>query len=460
MYSPIRSFTYARFTLFGWLPSGQRRLLPRGGHAPGASSPAARYVPSLEVLEGRTLPSVLTVLNNADSGPGSLRQAILTANADPSPDTITFADGLQGTITLTSGELLLSNSVTITGPGANVLAVSGNNASRVFDMTPGLNVTISGLTVTDGYALDQGGGILNQGSNLALSADVLSQNVASGSATPQGIGGGLQSVDGLLTITDCTITGNQALGGTSAVGEASGGGIEVDGGSAMISNSTFSDNSAVGETGVTDPSAGDAAGGAINTGAPMTLTGCTFSDNSAMGGNGGTGTYAGTTSGGAIDSVAALTITNSTFSDNSAVGGDGDTSTTTSGSGAYVGASTGGAICCGLGNGNVVNSGAALTITGSSFSDNSAVGGDGDIGTQAGSAYGGAISPLGPAFISDSTFDHNQALGGSDGNSGPGQQVDGVSLAQGGADIQFLRRRCHPDRHQQQLQPQPGHGRQ
>ena len=147
----------SRFTLFGWLPSGQRRLLSSRGHERRQHAAAARYVPSLEVLEGRTLPSVLTVLNNADSGPGSLRQAILTANADPSPDTITFADGLQGTLTLTSGELLLSNSVTITGPGANVLAVSGNNASRVFDMTPGLNVTLSGLTVTDGYALEQGG---------------------------------------------------------------------------------------------------------------------------------------------------------------------------------------------------------------------------------------------------------------------------------------------------------------
>jgi hypothetical protein len=86
-----------------------------------------------------------------------------------------FAAGLHGTITLTSGELLITRSVTVNGPGANQLSVSGNNSSRVFDMTSGLNVAINGLTMTQGHALDQGGGILNQGSTLTLSADVLSQ---------------------------------------------------------------------------------------------------------------------------------------------------------------------------------------------------------------------------------------------------------------------------------------------
>ena len=75
---------------------------------------------------------------------------------------------------------------------------------------------------------------------------MLSQNVTSGSASTGGVGGAVESEDGLLTISDCTIAGNQALGGTSAVGVGSGGGIEVNGGSATLSNSTFSDNSAVG----------------------------------------------------------------------------------------------------------------------------------------------------------------------------------------------------------------------
>ena len=89
-------------------------------------------------------------------------------------------------------------------------------------------VTLNDLTITHGFALEQAGGILNQGSNLTLSADVLSQNVAFGSATTAGRGGGLRSRGGTLTITGCTITGNQALGGTSVFGEAVGGGIEID----------------------------------------------------------------------------------------------------------------------------------------------------------------------------------------------------------------------------------------
>src|SRR4029077_11648766 len=137
------------------------------------------FRPQLMQLEDRTLPSTFTVLNLNDSGPGSLCAAITAANATPGADTIVFAKGLHGTITLTSGELLITDSVTINGPGANKLSVSGNNASRVFELAAGQDVTISGSTITHGFALDQGGGFLNDGSNLTLSADVLSGNVVS-----------------------------------------------------------------------------------------------------------------------------------------------------------------------------------------------------------------------------------------------------------------------------------------
>jgi hypothetical protein len=60
-----------------------------------------RFLPRLEAMEDRSLPSTFTVLNLADSGEGSLRQAVLDANALPGADTIAFADGLQGTISLT-----------------------------------------------------------------------------------------------------------------------------------------------------------------------------------------------------------------------------------------------------------------------------------------------------------------------------------------------------------------------
>jgi hypothetical protein len=69
----------------------------------------------------------ITVTNTNDSGAGSLRQALADANDG---DTITFA--VSGTIGLTSGELLVDKSITISGPGVDNLAVDSNAKSRVF----------------------------------------------------------------------------------------------------------------------------------------------------------------------------------------------------------------------------------------------------------------------------------------------------------------------------------------
>src|SRR5438477_534679 len=136
--------------------------------------------------------ATITVINTSDSGAGSLRQAISDSS---SGDTIDFDSSLNGqTITLTSGELLINKNLTITGPGATLLAINGNAASRVFEMTSGIDVTISGLTITNGNAGDYGGGIVN------------------GSPTT-------------LTITNSTLSGNSA---------ASGGGILNSGGSATV----------------------------------------------------------------------------------------------------------------------------------------------------------------------------------------------------------------------------------
>src|SRR5260370_1251680 len=107
----------------------RRRLLP--------GRPRQNRRLGIEVLEDRTLPSTFTVLNLADSGAGSLRQAVLDANAHAGPNVIGFAHGLHGTITLTSGELAITKSLDIEGPGAHQLTVSGNHASRVFDISDG-----------------------------------------------------------------------------------------------------------------------------------------------------------------------------------------------------------------------------------------------------------------------------------------------------------------------------------
>src|SRR6516162_2574228 len=100
----------------------------------------------LQVLEGRTLPS--TVTNLSDAGAGSLRQAILDT---PAAGTVDFQPGLSGTITLTSGELLINKDLAISGPGAGLLTVSGNSASRVFEVAASTTVNISGLTIANGF---------------------------------------------------------------------------------------------------------------------------------------------------------------------------------------------------------------------------------------------------------------------------------------------------------------------
>src|SRR5262249_48192798 len=92
----------------------------------GSPSKRPRYRLRLEALEDRWLPSTLTVLNNLDSGGGSLRGEIAIA---ASGDTIVFDKSLAGqTIKLTSGELVITKSLTIDGLGADKLTISGNNA--------------------------------------------------------------------------------------------------------------------------------------------------------------------------------------------------------------------------------------------------------------------------------------------------------------------------------------------
>jgi hypothetical protein len=104
----------------------------------------------------------LTVTNTHDSGPGSLRAAIAAAGSgetitfEPSLDgeTITFEPSLDGqTITLTSRELDIARSLDIEGPGAGRLTVSGGGTSRVFDVASGIDVTLSGLTIANGVAV-------------------------------------------------------------------------------------------------------------------------------------------------------------------------------------------------------------------------------------------------------------------------------------------------------------------
>ena len=126
--------------------------------------------------KGNRPANIITVTNTNDSGPGSLRQALADVNDG---DTINFV--VTGTIGLTSGELLVDKAITISGPGAENLAVNGNAKSGVFHVTGG-NVTISGLTITNGNASGNGvgGGIYNDHSTLTVNNSTISGNVSGG----------------------------------------------------------------------------------------------------------------------------------------------------------------------------------------------------------------------------------------------------------------------------------------
>src|SRR5262249_30880637 len=133
----------------------------------------------VEALEDRSLPSTFTVLNLLDSGPDSLRAAVAAANANPGADTIDFA--VTGTIGLTSGELDITDSVTINGPGASALTVSGNQDSRVFGIAGNPTVTIANLTVAGGWTTDSpGGGISVAGGTVTLDHVTVTGNAAYG----------------------------------------------------------------------------------------------------------------------------------------------------------------------------------------------------------------------------------------------------------------------------------------
>src|SRR5262249_21714349 len=90
---------------------------------------APRFFPRLTALEDRTVPSTFTVLNLNDSGSGSLRAAVDSANVHPGADTIRFAGSLHGMVSL-AGELSITHDLTI--DGADRIVVCGGDAGRVF----------------------------------------------------------------------------------------------------------------------------------------------------------------------------------------------------------------------------------------------------------------------------------------------------------------------------------------
>ncbi|QDV47458.1 Galactosyltransferase [Stieleria neptunia] len=255
------------------------------------------------VIDGSANTAAVTIAQNgflvttdSDGGTGSLRQAILNADAIPGPNTITFGDGSASggtnfldatpdTIGLNS-ELTITEDLTIVGNGSSLTILDGQDATRLFSIPASAgDVTLQGLTFTRGQAPanDVGGAIANS-ANLHIDDSVFTANEAS-------LGAAINT-DGSLTINRSSFLTNHA--------GVNGGAIRVFG-TATISESTFASNSA-----------GNGGGAIINHGGLQSAN-ATFSDNQAV-------------TGGAIENFGAgttATITNTTIHQNSATLGGG-----------------------------------------------------------------------------------------------------------------------------------------
>ena len=369
--------------------------------------------------------ATFTVTNLFDSGTGSFRQAIFNANTQAGVDEIIFdTGGVPSTITLTSGALNIADSVNILGPGANLLTVSGNNNSRIFNINNRgsdiLDVLISGLTLTNGNATSSGGAIFNAG-DLKIVNSTISGNRVEGSDSVynyyynyydnfgfgyytdagDGSGGGIYN-SGELTITNSIIRDNTVYGGDSFKpnpGNGNGGGIFNSSGSLEVNNSIISGNRAFG--GYSEYTSGTGNGGGIfNRSGDVTLNSSTISSNGAFGGVGfgGGGTADG---GGIVNSSGDLVVTNSTITDNRVEGGSAVLGNT--------GNSYGGGIS------------GEVTVIDSTISSNTAKGGDGFSGAANG--YGGGIS--GQVTVINSTISGNTAKGGNCYYGNPGNGFGG-----------------------------------
>jgi hypothetical protein len=249
----------------------------------------------LEALEDRCVPATFTVTNLVDAAvanpgdaPGTLRQAVFDANNTPGADVIDFQAGLTGTIPLTQGELTVTDAVDVQGPGAAVIAVSGNNSSRIFVLAAA--TTISGLTLTGGITPNSGGAIM-------AAADLtLADSVVTGNTAAEG-GGGI-AADGYymtLRISNSTISSN--------VSGSFGGGIQFNG---YLSNLDILQNTTITGNTAGDSGGGVAAAGYVNN---VQLIDSTISGNTTACTGGGVYLY---------DVRGSVTVRNSTLDQNTA----------------------------------------------------------------------------------------------------------------------------------------------
>jgi hypothetical protein len=262
--------------------------------------------------------TVDTLLDEVDgnyaAGDLSLREAIgLASGGGTAAQTIGFAPALYATgpakISLIRGELRVNSSLSIYGPGADLMTIDGSrnnptsvagDGANVFEINNNAtnNVTISGLTISGADSANGGG--INSFANLTVSGCTITNNFG-------GLGGGIQNSNGTLTVSFCLISNN--TGGD-------GGGI-YNSATLIVDSSTISGN-------IID----DEGGGIRNTG-NMTVTNSTISGNTAEDGAGIHNYFN-------ISSGLTATIVNSTISGNTAVIDPNDPDGDANGGGIYI----------------------------------------------------------------------------------------------------------------------------
>jgi predicted outer membrane repeat protein len=448
-----------------WLPKLWKQIIGSTTRSQPRSRKPRHTRLAVEGLEDRRLPSTFHVLDLSDSAsdPGSLRAVLTAANATPGSNVIDFTNPktgktLSGTITLTSGEeLVISNRVTINGPGAVQLAISGNSSfpgfspSRVFQVEPGANAKLKALTIANGgnYTHLDGGGILNQGVLALYDCDLLNNTARCG-------GGIYNESSGVWSciISNCTFDGNWAW--------SCGGGLFNESGECVISKCNFGGLATVGITALASNTAGSG-GGIYNEGSAK-LYACKVTGNRASIDGGGientgtlwvalnsvvSGNEAGYDGGGIFNESGIAEVAFSVIQGNRAANVGGGIQNESSGRLSVYGASVikGNTAYAG---GGIDNLGTASVSGGSSILANDATWRGGGIinegyvtisnsdlnGNTAGSNGGGIANFLGRLDIEASVVEYNTTVHGGDGG-GLYNYSGGTAVVENGSVFQY-----------------------
>ena len=197
----------------------------------------------------------------ADSGPGSLRQAILDANAVPGIDAITFNLSYPATIELDTDLPSITDDLTINGPGAELLTIDGNEQAQAFNAQGNITLVIENLRVFQSNSSSQGGALLvSDQAAVTLRDCVFEDNYASRE-------GGVVHTVGTLVVERCEFINNYAY--------YDGGVFFIAGGTATITDSLLYHNSSSRD-----------GGGLVNYG-ETTIIGTNFEKNTARTGAAG-----------------------------------------------------------------------------------------------------------------------------------------------------------------------------